>query len=99
METRELSVFKLIYTKSEKCWQDYYLQFHDDMMGPQKVILKTACALTEMTDSDIIQVSEKGQFRGQAKIKFIIVKILPSADRERRLRGGAAGRETIFSIK
>lgn len=36
-------------------------QWHD---GAPKAIQKTACVLAEITDSDIIQVPSKGQFRG-----------------------------------
>lgn len=39
-------------------------QWHD---GAPKAILKTACLLAEITDSDIIQVPSKGQFRGHSQ--------------------------------
>lgn len=35
--------------------------------GAPKAILKTACLLAEITDSDIIQVPSKGQFRGHSQ--------------------------------
>lgn len=64
-----------------------------------KAILKTACLFIEITDSDIIQVPSKGQFKGHSQDQVCNCYNFPFCWQRASPQRRQCQRGTIFSIK